>query len=133
MKLEYSPALQLALDRARQLAMTQQGAEVTPRHFLCGLLAEEEGKAATLMTLAGADWPRLQSHLGLPVELDTSSPPDLPLHPSLEIVMAQARELASVHGDEGSISTDHVLLALLTKAESLRQEMATFGFDLERL
>jgi thiamine-phosphate pyrophosphorylase len=133
MKLDFSPALQLALDRARQLAAIQQAAEVEPRHFLCGLLAEEEGKAAMLMTLAGADWPRLQTHLGLPIELDTSPPPDLPLHPLLDVVMAEARELASVHGDEGSIATDHVLLALMTKVESLRQEMKTFGFDLERL
>ena len=65
--------------------------------------------------------------------VDASSPGDLPLHPVLAEVMSQARELAAVHGDEGTISTDHVLLALLTRTETLRTELQPFGFDHERL
>jgi thiamine-phosphate pyrophosphorylase len=133
MKLEFSPALQLAFDRARQFAVKEEAAETEPRHLLCGLLAEEEGKAAMFMIQAGTDWPGLQTHLGLPAHIDTTQPPDLPLHPSLANVMTLARELAVLHGDEGSISTDHVLLALITKDESLRKELEGFGFDHQRL
>jgi len=57
---------------------------------------------------AGVDLPRLQAHLGLPADIDTSAPRELPSHASLQAIMGHARELASLHGAEGSISTDHV-------------------------
>ena len=133
MKLEFSPALQLAFDRARQIAAHEQATLVDARHLLRGLLAEEEGKAAMCLIAAGADWPALQTHLGLQGPLDAATPGDLPLHPGLTTVMALARDLAVIHGDEGTISTDHVLLALLTVHESLRSELHTFGFDHARL
>jgi thiamine-phosphate pyrophosphorylase len=47
--------------------------------------------------------------------------------------MTRARDLAVLHAAEGTISTDHVLLALLTEDEILRQELESFGFDHERL
>lgn len=133
MKLEHSPALQLAFDRAKQFAAKEQAAEIVARHLLTGLLAEEEGKGVALLIEAGTDWPRLQAHLGLPAQVDTATPADLPLHPSLQNVMSHARELTVHHGDEGSISTDHVLLALLTVDESLCRELAGFGLDYERM
>src|ERR1035438_2620012 len=86
-----------------------------------------------LMIAAGTDWAVVQAYLGLPAQIDSSQPADLPLHPSLASVMTLARELAVVHGDEGSIATDHVLLALLTKDEDLRKKLEGFGFDYERL
>lgn len=133
MKLEPSPALQLAFDRARHLSLRDRAAEVVSRHLLAGLLAEEEGKAATLLMDAGTDWPRVQAHFGLPITIDASTPPDLPLHPALEKMMSQARELAIHHGDEGSVATDHVLLALLTSDDALRGQLASFGLDIEKL
>jgi thiamine-phosphate pyrophosphorylase len=133
MKFEFSPALQLAFDRARHIAVNDKATEVDARHLLCGLLAEDEGKAVMCMIAAGTDWPTLRTYLGLQTPIDASMPDDLPLHPSLVAVMALARELAVVHGDEGTISTDHVLLALLTKTDSLRTELQPFGFDHERL
>src|SRR5690349_21038897 len=114
MKLELSPAMPLAFDRSRRLALSERALEVIAPHLLTALLAEDEGRAATLLIDAGADWPSVQSHLGLPRPLDASLPPDLPLHPALERVMASARELTIHHGGEGSVSTEHVLLALLT-------------------
>jgi thiamine-phosphate pyrophosphorylase len=133
MKLEFSPALQLAFDRARQFGLSERAAEVGPRHLLCGLLAEEEGKAVKCLIDAGTDWLRLQMRLGLPMSFDAAQPGDLPMHPSLANVMISARDLAVVHGDEGSISTDHVLLALLSKDETLRKELQDFGFEYARL
>jgi thiamine-phosphate pyrophosphorylase len=131
MKIEYSPALQLAFERARHFAAADQAAEIGPRHLLRGLLSEAEGMAVALLTRHGTDWPRLQTHLGLPAQLDATDAPELPLHGSLRVVMLQARELAIHHGDEGSIVTDHVLLALLTTFESTRNELQGFGLDFQ--
>jgi thiamine-phosphate pyrophosphorylase len=133
MKFEYSPALQLAFDRARQVAAADRAADIAPRHLLRGLLAEDEGMAAMVLARHGTDWPRLQAHLGLPMLLDSSPPPELPLHASLRVVMLQARDLAIHHGEEGSIVTDHVLLALLSVFDSLRKELETFGLDFQGL
>jgi thiamine-phosphate pyrophosphorylase len=133
MKLEFSPALQLAFARARQLAASDVATQVEPRHLLRGLLAEDEGKAMMLLVQSGADVPSWQAHLGLPAKIDAQEPADLLLHPALESTMIRARDLAVLHADEGTISTDHVLLALLTEDEVLRKELEGFGFDHERL
>jgi thiamine-phosphate pyrophosphorylase len=133
MKLEFTPALQTAFDRARHFATVARTLNVAPRHFLAGLLVEEEGRAAALLADAGADWPRVQQHLGLPAEVDLSKAHELELHPSFQVIMAQARDLAIAHGNEGSIATEHALLALLTVNSSLRQELEGFGLDFERL
>src|SRR6516225_6066341 len=117
MKFEFSPALQLAFARARQLAASDVASQVEQRHLLRGLLAEDEGKAMMLMIRSGADVPSWQAHLGSPAQIDASEPADLPLHPALESIMIRARDLAVLHADEGTISTDHVLLALLTEDE----------------
>ena len=132
MKLEPSPALELAFTRARQFAARARAREAGLRHLLCGLLAEEEGKAATLLTQSGTDWPRLQAHLALQPSVD-ALPSDLPLHDCLTLIMMQACELTVRHGDEGTIATDHVLLALLAASESVRKELEGFGLDFERL
>lgn len=133
MKLEYSPALQIAFDRAKRFAAQDSSLQVTARHLLRGLLAEEEGNAAWILKQSGLDWDRLQAHLG-PPEVDVSNGTyDAPLHPALQVVIRQAGDLAIRHGQEGSIATDHVLLALLSVNESLRDELAGFGLDFERL
>jgi thiamine-phosphate pyrophosphorylase len=132
MKLEFTPALELAFDRARVFTARDQAAELGPRHLLAGLLAEEEGHAVALLVQAGTDWPRLQALLRLPAII-AETPPDVPVHPALQEIMRQARDLAIHHGDEGSISTDHVLLALLTATASLREELASLGLDFARL
>jgi thiamine-phosphate pyrophosphorylase len=133
MKLEFSPALQLAFDRASYFAAKDEVARVEPRHLFRALLAEDEGKAAMALILAGADMPRLQGHFGLPVQFDALETAALPWVPALQSVMTRGREMAVVHAEEGTISTDYVLLALLTEHESLRKELEGFGFDHERL
>ena len=133
MKLEFSPALQLAFDRASYFAAKDEVARVEPRHLFRALLAEDEGKAAMALILAGADMPRLQGHFGLPVQFDALETAALPWVPALQSVMTRGREMAVVHAEEGTISTDYVLLALLTEDESLRKELEGFGFDHERL
>jgi thiamine-phosphate pyrophosphorylase len=133
MKLEFSPALQLAFDRARLIAINAHAAEVDACHLLCGLLSEEEGKATQALIAAGVDWLKLQTHLQLTNPIEKAPDTDVTLDPDLAEVMTSARELASIHGDEGTIATDHMLLALLLRSEPICSELQTFGFDLKRL
>ena len=133
MRLEYSPALQTAFERAGHIARQAGAMSVGPRHLLTGMLVEDEGKAASLLTQARIDWPRLQAHLGLPVDLTAAEPGEHALHSSFQVIMTQARDLAIKHGEEGTISTDHVLLAMLTVNASLREELESFGLDFEHL
>ncbi|HZZ77655.1 MAG TPA: thiamine phosphate synthase [Gemmataceae bacterium] len=132
MKLEFTPALQLAFDLARIVTLRDQAVEVEPRHLLAGLLAEEEGSAVALLVHAGVNWPALRSRLGEP-PIRPELLPDLPAHPSIATILSHASDLAVHHGEEGSIATDHVLLALLTANDRLRDELAEVGLDFERL
>lgn len=132
MKLEYSPALQSAHDRARYFAQRDAADAVTPRNVLCAMLEEVEGKASTLLVHAGADLQVVRERFGLPASFD-AAPPELEMHLSMRSVLALARELASIHGDEGSIATDHFLLAILEVDESIRDELAACGMDYGRL
>jgi thiamine-phosphate pyrophosphorylase len=133
MKLEFTPALELAFERARSFTVRAQAAALEPRHLLSGLLAEEEGNAVALLVRGGTDWPRLQAILGLPASGAEAPSVEVPLHSSIPEIMRHARDLAIHHGGEGSISTDHVLLAILTAITSLREELAALGLDFARL
>jgi thiamine-phosphate pyrophosphorylase len=128
MKLEFTPALERAFSQARLFAARDRALAIEPRHLLTAMLAEEEGKAVALLLEAHVDWPRLQAHLGLPFE-SGADVAELPLHNAIQSIMIHARDLTVAHGDEGSISTDHMLLAILTVGASLREEMAGFGLD----
>ncbi len=133
MKLELSPALKLAFDRAKRIAHRAGAIQTTARHLLAGLLTEDEGMAVALLKDAGVDWPRLRTHLGLAGADDLAGADETPLHPALQNVLREASELTMRHGQEGSVSTDHLLLALLNVHESLRTELTTFGLDHERM
>src|SRR5438876_991544 len=52
---ELSPAVERALEAAHVLARKVGARDVQPLHLLHGLLAEEEGRAATLLREAGAN------------------------------------------------------------------------------
>ena len=132
MKLEFTPALERAFDLARHVAVRDGSATIAPRHLLAAMLAEEEGKAAALLLNAGIDWPRLQTHFGLPIDAATEAM-RLPMHDSFQSILLRARELTASHGDEGSVSTDHMLLAILTVGATLREELAELGLDFARL
>ncbi len=126
---EYSPALQIAYERASRRALDEGAGEVQAKHLLVGLLAEEEGQPAALLMRFGVDFPAVQSELGLPFA-EGVDPAVAPQHPSLRIIMLKAREVAVHLGDEGGISTDHVLFALLTLNAELRELLERLGLDM---
>src|SRR5205085_10104829 len=55
MRIEWTPAVERAMEIAAALAGQQGAAEVRAVHLLAGLLAEEEGKVWSLLAAAGVD------------------------------------------------------------------------------
>ena len=124
---EMSPALQLALARAQRIA----GGVIEPEHLLRGLLAELEGLPVRLLALDVEPWtsryPQDQ-HLDIPEPGEET----LRLAPAVTLILQQATHQPARYSEEGSLSTDQVLFALLELNESARSHLEAFGFDYPR-
>src|SRR5439155_17634841 len=96
MQFEHTPALTFALHRAAGYARRAGAASVTPLHLLLGLLGEEEGQAAGLLSGSGVDRASARQHLGLIDEAPADTHP-MPLHAATQQALARARELARLH------------------------------------
>lgn len=130
---DFTPAVTRALEEARLWAVRLGMAEVAPVHVLYALLSEEEGRAALLLAEAGLDRQR-----ALPPIEDA-----VPAHPATgvslsaasESILTVARQLADELSAEGTLASEHLLLALLRRDESLRQHLESLGLawtDVER-
>ena len=130
---EFTPALQFAWNRAARLAVGELRAEIEPHHLLRGLLAEEEGHAASMLTTAGLDliaWRRLYpDDPNLASEAPDSPPAIAPL---LRLVIAKARKESSRLTEEGSLATDQVVAALVSMASGASRALESCGFDSAR-
>jgi thiamine-phosphate pyrophosphorylase len=130
MDLEFTPALQIAWNRAARIAGREQRSEIEPIDLLRGLLAEDEGHAALRLAGAGlslAAWQaRHPEDLGLPSDV-VESP--LAIAPALRLVMVRARQEIGDITDAGSLSTDQVLGAILALAGSAREVLQACGLD----
>src|SRR5262249_17363902 len=93
MDLEFTPALQIAWNRAARISGRDQRTAIEPLDLLRGLLAEDESHVARQLVDAGlslAAWQaRHSADVGLP-----SEPVDAPLaiSASLRLVMVRARQ-----------------------------------------
>jgi thiamine-phosphate pyrophosphorylase len=132
MRFEHTPGLTFALQRAAGYARRADADAVAPLHLLLGLLADEEGQAATLLAAAGIDRNRLRDALGL-IEGASAEMEPMPASTETERVLRRARELASLHSAEGSVSSDQVLAALVEQSEELRERLRRLGLDITRL
>src|ERR1700675_4986894 len=96
MKIEYSPAVELALAKAAAMAHQAGCASIEPMDLLAGLLDEEEGQAAVLVQAAGVGVERLR---GLFPRCGAvgDEPADLTLTVASAAVLTHARELARLH------------------------------------
>jgi thiamine-phosphate pyrophosphorylase len=131
MKIEYSPAVQVALDKAAVVAHRSGAAEIRPMDLLCGLMDEDEGHPAVLAQGAGVSLEKLR---GLVPSCDASDgPPDAPLGIVSNQILANARELARLHGSEGSVSSDMLLLAVLEVDPVARSLLEGIGLDFAAL
>lgn len=133
MKLEYTPALTCALERATSRARRDQAERLAPRHLLAGLLAESEGRVAAVLTEAGLVADRLAADLRPTEEPADSAGEPLPMDAQVGAILRRSRELAGSHSTEGTITTDQLLLAVLENTDALRQELEAAGLDFARL
>lgn len=133
MKLDFTPAVERALDYARRLARASGSDGVQPAHWLHGLLAEEEGRPAVLAVQAGLDWEAyLQDRPAPPADDVTDSSP--PYTRATRIALSEATAWAKMQlSGEATVSGDLLLIALLRADDPLRQHLEKMGLHLDRL
>ncbi|HEX5272060.1 MAG TPA: Clp protease N-terminal domain-containing protein, partial [Gemmataceae bacterium] len=118
---ELSPAVERAVAAARDLA---GGAEVRPPHLLYGLLAEEEGRAATLLLGAGVD-PAAARALLADLAAREPAAPGRGIGPLMNL----ARDLSAELYVERIVTSDALVLALLREEAELRRALEAIGLD----
>jgi thiamine-phosphate pyrophosphorylase len=127
MRYEWTPAVTRALQDAQLDARRLGAREVEPDHLLHGLLAEEEGRAVSLLSAAGTDLARAHHTLaarsvaGPPLPTETP----LPFAPRTRAVLDAARDLAVEH----EVPSETVLLALLRTETALRSLLESCGLE----
>ncbi len=125
---DLTPAVERALAAARDLARSAGAADVHPLHLLHGLLAEEEGRAATLLRDAGADPIAARAVLA-----DLAARPAGPAGRDLAPLLEQARELSRELYLERTIASDALLFVLLRDEPELRRPLEALGLVFARL
>lgn len=128
MKIDFTPAVELALAKAGAVAQEAGAAEVRPADLLRGLFDEEEGQPMVRAIAAGATLDgvrRLYPRCGP----QGKSASVVPLAAITDAILAQARELTRLHGAEQSVSSDQVLLATLEIDMACRTQLASVGLD----
>ncbi len=132
MKIEYSPAVVTILEKAACLVHAGGGTQIGPIELLQALMDEEEGHPVVRVLAAGVPLDRLRARFPVvasgPVGSDA-----VRLAPATEAIMAQARDLARTHGAEGSISSEHLLLATLEVDAASRSSLESIGLDFSAL
>jgi thiamine-phosphate pyrophosphorylase len=129
-----TPAVERAVQSARQHARGLSSAVVLPVHLLMALLEEEEGRAYSLAAAAGLVPQRLAGWGG---RAEAPQPPageqEVPLAEHTQRLVRQARELAVTLTGESTISSEAVLLAVLRGDAEARGELESRGLSLARL
>jgi thiamine-phosphate pyrophosphorylase len=136
MRFELTPAVARAFQAAQVWARRQGALVVQPEHLLHGLLQEEEGRAATLLTAAGLDAASARAALAETDRALTSphaAEAPLPHSPESQSVLATARELAGDLSPDSTVPSEAVLLALLREDTRLRRRLEGLGLDFGRL
>jgi thiamine-phosphate pyrophosphorylase len=130
---DMTAAASRAWQRASQLASADGAVYVTTTHLFHGLLQDADGKPWQLLLRCGVDM------FGL-------APPPAPEPPSegpageihagsseTNDVLARARELCRAFGEESSVATDHLLVALVEVDEGTRALLDGRGLQPARL
>jgi thiamine-phosphate pyrophosphorylase len=125
---EWTPAVARAVHAAQRHAFHSNAAEVVPMHLLLGLVEEEEGKAAQLLTAAGLSLDHVRRPL--PPGTEASLPP---LGVAARAILTHANSLARELEGEAIVSGPAVVLALLRRDEDLRRLLESEGLDFGRL
>ena len=132
MKIEYTPAVELALAKANTMAHRSGASEVRPVDLLHGLVDEEEGHPVVRALAAGANLEGLR-RLFPACETSGEPPTPLPLAPTTADILAHAHELTRLHGAEQSVSSDQLILAALEIDPAARSLLESIGLDFTAL
>src|SRR5450432_98849 len=132
MRIEYSPAALLALNKAALISQQAGLTQVGPMHLLRGLMDEEEGHPVLLVRAAGVSMDNLRGLLPF-CEVPGEVAADLPLAAATAQVLSHAWELARLHGAEGSVTSDYLLLAILEVDLPTRSLLEGIGLDFNAL
>jgi thiamine-phosphate pyrophosphorylase len=130
---DFTPAVVRALEAAQDWARRFDAAEIQPHHLLLSLLAEEEGKAGLLLARCGASVSVVHQRFAGPNRAKAQpSEARLPLSQATEEILCAAREPAHDAGDF-TVASDHVVLALLRRDETVRANLIALGLDYAKL
>ena len=119
---EVSPAVERAAHAARELA-AQRGDSPRLGDWMTGLLREEWGRPAELL-----------GRLGL--ELEEILPGfagESPVAPDAQTLFTQTRQLGLALRGESELTTDLLMLAVLTSDGGYRAKVAQLGLDVGRI
>jgi thiamine-phosphate pyrophosphorylase len=135
MRRELTPFVARALEASRLTAGNLGASEALPDHLLPALLAEEEGRAATLLAGAGTDVPAVLAALAerLPRGETQRGDSISPLGPAVKAILESAETLAADFALDQCVSSEVLLLALLREEEPLRRLLQEHGLDMARL
>src|SRR5205085_379036 len=100
--------------------------------LLRALMDEEEGQAATLARAAGVTWDKLRGVLPA-VPVAAEAPISHPRSDEVTLAMSSAHEFARLYAADGTVASDHLLLAILDADASLRALLESVGLDFASL
>jgi thiamine-phosphate pyrophosphorylase len=123
---EMSEAVVRAIEFARSRAGRDAAGVVRPVDLLAGLLAEEEGRACTLLAMAGAELSLIREILVQP-ESERLHTPVEHLSPPSQRILDEAKLLARSVSAEGLLSSECLLLALLREEQLLCEQLVGHG------
>jgi thiamine-phosphate pyrophosphorylase len=124
MRLEFTPAVERALELAQQCA-GKAGVPPTIKRLFLALIEEEESKAAGVLIRAGMPVAEARASIhALPIT-DVASP-------TLATLLGRAREMALELGGERTVDSEHVMLALL-RCQVIQTPLREAGLDMGRV
>ncbi|MCI0684988.1 MAG: thiamine phosphate synthase [Gemmataceae bacterium] len=132
MKLEFTPALSIALRRGLLVAEAEGLTALEPVHLLRGLLAEDEGYCVAELRKAGFDLDQWRQRVGPAPDsaaVHELADAELRVSASVRHILNLARDHVSAIAEEGSLASDQVLAALLAEVEELRRRLEDCGLD----
>lgn len=129
-----TPAVTRALAIAQNRARNDRVAQVRPIDLLHGLLAESEGRAASLLYRSGIKIERFHEVFGeeLPIESESSVTSDLPFEASSRAILTRAQDLASELYADRALDSECLLITLLTEDGSIRKLLEGLGLVFSR-
>jgi thiamine-phosphate pyrophosphorylase len=124
---ELSPAVERAADAARESARRRGTDEARLTDWLLGLIADDEGKPATLLARAGVEPDVVRT--ALTARADWVHPPA----PPAAALYAAGRERAVALRADPTLTTEFVLLAVLEADPQFRGQLAELGVRVEAI